>query len=133
VTVWLAIIEISTGKGIAANAGHEHPAIRRGNGTWELSKYRHSPAVATMEGLRFREHEFELHSGDSLYVYTDGVTEATNADNVLFGEERLVNALNREPMAVPEVLLKNVKEDIDLFVADAPQFDDITMLGIAWN
>jgi sigma-B regulation protein RsbU (phosphoserine phosphatase) len=133
VTVWLAIIEISTGKGIAANAGHEHPAIRRGNGTWELSKYRHSPAVATMEGLRFREHEFELHSGDSLYVYTDGVTEATNADNVLFGEERLVNALNREPMAVPEVLLKNVKEDIDLFVADAPQFDDITMLGITWN
>lgn len=132
VTVWLGIIEISTGKGIAANAGHEHPAIKRADGKWELVVYRHSPAVATMEGMRFREHEFEIHPGDSLYVYTDGVAEATNKDNVLYGPDRMIDALNREPDAVPEQLLKNVKEDVDLFVGTAPQFDDITMLGLKW-
>jgi sigma-B regulation protein RsbU (phosphoserine phosphatase) len=133
VTVWIAIIEISTGKGKSANAGHEHPALRRADGSWELIKYRHSPAVATMEGMRFREREFELHPGDSLFVYTDGVAEATNADNVLYGSDRMVDALNKEPMASPEQLLKNIKEDVDLFVAEAPQFDDLTMLALTWK
>ena len=133
VTVWLAIIEISTGKGMAANAGHEHPAIRRGANSWELVKYKHSPAVAIMEGLRFREHEFELHSGDSLFVYTDGVTEATNARNELFGEEKLLEALNRDSNAQPQELLTNIRGDIDTFVGEAPQFDDITMMCLKWN
>ena len=130
VTVWLAIMEISTGRGMAANAGHEHPAIRRGKGSFELVKYRHSPAVATMEGMHFREHEFQLHPGDALYVYTDGVTEATNANNVLFGEDRVVEALNRNPSAPPREILQTVKDAIDDFVGDAVQFDDITMLGM---
>ena len=130
VTVWLAILEISTGKGMAANAGHEHPALRRGDGTYELVKYRHSPAVATLEGIRFREHEFQLEPGDSLFVYTDGVAEATDANNELFGEERTLAALNRDPAASPKDLLANVKEGIDTFVGDAMQFDDITMLGL---
>ena len=132
VTVWLAIIEISTGKGLAANAGHEHPAIKRADGNWELVVYRHSPAVATMEGIRFKEHEFELHPGDRLYVYTDGVAEATDANNELYGADRMIEALNKEPEAPPEKLLKNVRADIDAFVGEAPQFDDITMLGLAW-
>ena len=133
VTVWLAIIEISTGKGIAANAGHEHPVIRRANGKYDLVVYRHSPAVATMNGIRFREHTFELCPGDSLFVYTDGVPEATNANNELFGADRMINALNRNPNAAPEEILKNVREDIDAFVGDAPQFDDITMLDFQYN
>ncbi|MBO6015324.1 MAG: SpoIIE family protein phosphatase [Lachnospiraceae bacterium] len=132
VTVWFAIIEISTGKGMAANAGHEHPALRRADGSFELIKYRHSPAVAVMEGLLFQEREFELHPGDTLYVYTDGVTEATNANNELFGEDRLVDALNRDPKAEPKEILAIVKEEIDAFVAEAPQFDDITMLGMTY-
>ena len=132
VTVWLAVIDIKTGKGLASNAGHEHPAIRRKDGSFELIKYRHSPAVATMEGIRFKEHEFELHPGDSLFVYTDGVTEATNSDNVLFGEERLLEALNRDPGAEPSALLENVKGAIDTFVGEASQFDDITMLGFSY-
>lgn len=130
VTVWMAIIELSTGKGLAANAGHEHPAIKRAGGEWELVTYRHSPAVATMEGMVFKEHEFELNPGDKLYVYTDGVAEATDAHDELYGTERMLNALNREAEASPEVLLKNVKADIDEFVGDADQFDDITMLGL---
>ena len=128
VTVWLAIVELSTGKGMAANAGHEHPALRRANGTYELVEYRHSPALAVMEGLRFREHSFELHPGDSIFVYTDGVTEATDPDNRLFGTERMLEALNRAPDADPKTLLENVQTAIDGFVAEAPQFDDITML-----
>ena len=133
VTVWLAIIELSTGKGVAANAGHEHPAICRRDGKYELVIYRHAPAVAAMEGIRFRQHEFELNPGDRLYVYTDGVPEATDAHDELFGPERMVAALNREPDAAPEALLRNVRQEIDAFVGDAPQFDDITMLGLHYK
>ena len=133
VTVWLGIIDLSTGKGLAANAGHEHPAICRNDGSFELVVYRHSPAVATMEGLRFRQHEFELKPGDRLFVYTDGVPEATDAHNELFGPERMVDALNRDPNAGPEALLHNVRSEIDAFVGDAPQFDDITMLALYYK
>ncbi|MBO4429307.1 MAG: SpoIIE family protein phosphatase [Clostridia bacterium] len=132
VTVWLAVIELSTGRGLAANAGHEHPALRRADGQYELIKYRHSPAVATMEGTRFSEHEFELHPGDSLFVYTDGVTEATNSNNELFGNDRLLASLNTVAGACPKLLLENVRAGIDGFVGEAPQFDDITMLGFCY-
>ena len=132
VTVWLAVIEISTGKGLAANAGHEHPTIRRADGSYELVVYRHSPAVATMEGMRFREHEFKLAPGDSLFVYTDGVPEATNANSELFGTDRMLEALNSDPCASPQTLLSNVQSGINAFVGGAPQFDDITMLGFVY-
>ncbi len=133
VTVWFAIIDIHTGKGIAANAGHEHPAIKRSGGEFELSIYKHSVAVATMEGIRFREHEFEVHPGDILFCYTDGVTEATDSGNNLFGNDRLLAALNKDPNASAEGLCQNVKESIDEFVGKAPQFDDITMLCIKFT
>ncbi len=130
VTVWFAILNIKTGKGVAANAGHEHPAIRRANGQFELSIYKHSMAVATLEGLKFKEHEFELGHGDVLFCYTDGVTEATDANNELFGNDRLLEALNSAPDESMESLCVGVKKSIDDFVGEAPQFDDITMLGI---
>ena len=133
VTVWLAVIEISTGKGIAANAGHEHPALRRAGKPYELVVYRHSMAVATLEDLPFREHSFQLEPGDSLFVYTDGVAEATNAENELFGPERMLAALNRDPDATPEQTLRNVMDGIDAFVAGAEQFDDITMLCLKYR
>lgn len=132
VTVWIGIIQISTGKGVAANAGHEHPVIRRKDGEFELIIYRHSPAVAVMEGMNFREHEFELFPGDTLFVYTDGVPEATDQNNQLFGNERMLEALNRYPEARPEDLLSNVKKEVDLFTKNVPQFDDVTMLGIKY-
>ncbi|MBP3810692.1 MAG: PP2C family protein-serine/threonine phosphatase [Clostridiales bacterium] len=128
VTVWLAVFDLKTGKGIAANAGHEHPVIRRAGGKYELVEYKHSPPVATMRKLKFRDHEFELNPGDSLFVYTDGVPEATNSDNELFGTERMLEALNKDSYASCEAVLKNVSEGIDEFVAGAEQFDDITML-----
>lgn len=133
VTVWVGVIEISTGKGSAANAGHEHPALRRVEGSYELISYRHSPAVATIEGIPFREHEFELHPGDSFFVYTDGVTEATNKDKELFGNDRLLEALNKNPDADPKEVLENVMDGITGFVAGAEQFDDITMLSFKYK
>ena len=133
VTVWLAILDIRTGKGLAANAGHEHPALRRADGSYELVVYRHSMAVAVMEGIPFKEHEFELHPGDSLFVYTDGVAEATNTKNELYGTDRMIEALNQNPDASPQEILTNVKKSVDEFVGDAPQFDDITMLCLHYN
>ena len=131
VTVWL--LDLSTGRGIAANAGHEHPALRRADGLYQLSFYRHSPAVATMEGMRFREHAFEMSPGDSLFVYTDGVAEATDAGSEMFGTGRMLAALNRYPDADPETLLQNVRREVDAFVGDAPQFDDLTMMCLRYR
>lgn len=128
VTVWIAVIDITTGKGVAANAGHMHPVLRRRGGEFELIRYRHSPAVSTIEGLKFKEHGFELWPGDSLFVYTDGITEATSSEGELFGEDRLIETLNAHGSEGPENLLPSVKEAVDEFVGDAPQFDDITML-----
>lgn len=132
VTMWVAVLEISTGKGIVANAGHEHPAVRKADGSYELIVYRHSMPVGIMEGLKFRQHEFQMNPGDSFFVYTDGVAEATNADNELYGTERMLAALNSEPDALPEKTLTNVMDDINRFVDGAEQFDDITMLCLRY-
>ena len=132
VTVWLGILDLSTGKGVAANAGHEHPAVCRKDGAFELVEYRHSPAVATMEGMRFREHEFELRPGDTLFVYTDGVPEATDATPALYGCERMLKVLNNERNHPLRGMLHAVKADIDAFIGEAPQFDDITMLALTF-
>ena len=133
VTVWLAVLEISTGRGTVTNAGHEHPVIRRAGGEYELVKYRHSPAVAIFPDMTYEEHTFELHPGDSLFVYTDGVVEACNAEKELFGTRRLLQALNKESGAVPEQILHNVREEIAGFVADAEQFDDVTMMCLQYS
>ena len=128
VTVWCAVMEISTGKGIVANAGHEHPAVRRAGGDYELHVYRHSMPVGAIRDLPFKEHEVHMNPGDSFFVYTDGVAEATNAQKELFGTGRMLESLNQAPDAPPEQVLANVTRGIDRFVAGAEQFDDITML-----
>ena len=133
VTVWLALIDLDTGECIEVNAGHEHPAVRKADGSYELIKYKHSPALAALEGMTFKERSFKLDPGDSLFVYTDGVTEATDGEMRLFGEERLTDALNKNSEAAPDELLNNVKISIDEFAGDAPQFDDITMLAFRYN
>jgi len=132
VTVWLAIIDLKTGEGIASNAGHEHPAIRHAGGKFELIEYKHSPAVAVMSGIKFEEHPFKLSPGDSVFVYTDGVTEATNKDKQLLGLDRMIDALNRSD-SNPETMIDCVSDEITDFVAEAEQFDDITMLGFSYR
>ncbi len=133
VTVWLGILELSTGRLTAANAGHEYPALKRADGSFELFRDKHGLVIGAMDHAKYRQYEIQLQPGDRLFVYTDGVTEATDAQKVLFGTDRMLAALNREPEAAPDRLLRSVREDIDAFVGDAPQFDDITMLGLCYN
>ena len=130
VTVWLGILEISTGKMKCANAGHEYPAIMRRGGGFQLFKDKHGLVLAGMEGARYREYELELNEGDRLFVYTDGVPEATNADTVLYGTDRMLHALNEAKDRSCCELLASLHRDVDAFVGTADQFDDITMLCI---
>ena len=130
VTVWLGILEISTGKLKAVNAGHEYPVIRGADGKFEILKDKHGMVLGTMPGLKYKEYDAEIEEGGCLFLYTDGVAEATDAKNELYGTERMLEALNRDPMAKPPQLLVNVRADIDAFVGEAPQFDDITMLAM---
>ncbi len=130
VTVWLGIYEISTGKLTAANAGHEYPALKRAGGRFELYKDKHGFVMAGMEDVVYREYTLKLHAGDMLFVYTDGVAEATDKNDELYGTERMVAALNRTPDADARALCEAVREDINRFVGDAEQFDDITMLAL---
>ena len=130
VTVWLGILEISTGKMKCANAGHEYPAIMRKGGDFELFKDKHGFVLAGMEGARYREYELELHAGDRLVVYTDGVPEATNGANTLYGTGRMISALNGARDGSCRQMLEALHRDVDSFVDGADQFDDITMLCI---
>ena len=128
VTVWLAIIDIHTGEGIASNAGHEHPVLKKAGCKYELIEYKHSMAVGMIEDVRFEEHPFKVEPGDRIFSYSDGVPEATNVSEELYGTDRMLAALNRETDAGLEQTLKNLKADMDEFVGTATQFDDITML-----
>ena len=133
VTVWLAIVQISTGKGVACNAGHENPCLRRCREPYEMLKYKHNISVGVMENIKYRNREFELYPGDSIFVYTDGVPEAINMNDEMFGEERLIETLNRDPDASPEELTINMRKAVDAFAEDAPQYDDLTMLAFRYN
>ena len=133
VTVWLGILEISTGKLTAANAGHEYPAIKRSDSNFELYKDKHGLVIGGMEGIKYKEYEIQLEKGDQLFVYTDGVPEATDSANQLFGTDRMVKSLNGIPNATPEEILKNVRKDVDEFVNGAEQFDDLTMLCMEYK
>ena len=130
VTVWFGVLEISTGKITAANAGHEYPIIKKPDGSFELFKDKHGFVIGGMEGMRYKEYEFTLEKGGVLFLYTDGVAEATNSKNELFGTERMLETLNAQPEACPKEMLDNMKKSVDSFVGDAPQFDDLTMLGV---
>lgn len=133
VTVWIAVLTISTGELRYSNAGHEYPAIKKKDGKFELIKERHSPPLGCMEGIPYKEKQMTLQPGDMIYVYTDGVTEATNSKNELFGETRMLESLNRPYEGDVSALDRNVKDDIDKFIDGAQQFDDITMLCMKYN
>ncbi|WP_408071196.1 PP2C family protein-serine/threonine phosphatase [Butyrivibrio sp. JL13D10] len=132
VTTWIGILDIAEGTVDYANAGHEYPCLRKNGGDFEIIKEKHSPPLAALEGLTFKGGQFKLAPGDTLFIYTDGVTEATNIKHQLFGEEKLLGALNKNPDADPKTIDGNVRNSITAFVKDAPQFDDITMLCLKY-
>ena len=130
VTVWMGIIDIRTGKGIATNAGHENPIVVRAGKEVEVVKYKHSMALGVFEDVNFEEHEFVLSKDDMLIVYTDGIPEAINIANEQFGEMRMVEALSgaEDNSDNPQRTIDNLKNAVKTFADGAEQFDDITLL-----
>ena len=128
VTAWMGILDITTGNLQFANAGHNPPLLKRANGSFEYLKTRAGFVLAGMEGVRYRAGELTLSPGDRLFLYTDGVPEATNTENKLYGEDRLITFMNQNATVDAVTLLPALKSNIDEFVGEAPQFDDITML-----
>ncbi len=128
VTACMGILDLRTGKLQLANAGHNPPLMMHKDGVFEYLRVKPGFVLAGMEGVRYRLNEYTLHPGDRIFFYTDGVTEATNGEKQLYGEERLRAFANAHTELAAKELLHGLKADIDLFVGDAPQFDDITML-----
>ncbi|MCR5230603.1 MAG: SpoIIE family protein phosphatase [Solobacterium sp.] len=131
VTIWIGILEISTGRVTAANAGHEYPALMK-KGRFELLKDRHGLVIGAMPEAGYYDYEFTLEPGDKLFVYTDGVPEATNSKEEMFGTNRMIDALNISPQDPPEKLLGTVGTAVADFAAGAEQFDDVTMMCIEY-
>lgn len=133
VTAWFGVLDLLTGKVEFVNAGHNPPLVRHKDSTFDYLKSKPSFVIAGMEGMKYRRNEFFLSPGDEIYLYTDGVTEATDSENRLYGEERLVRFLNTLHGLSGEEICHAVKADVADFVGDAPQFDDITMLYLKYN
>ena len=133
VTVWLGILEISTGRLNAANAGHEYPAICKKDGSFELYKDKHGFVIGGMPGVRYKEYALQMEPGDKIFVYTDGVPEATAGSGEMFGAERMTAALNTCADGRPEEILRRVRSAVDDFVGDAEQFDDLTMMCLEYK
>ena len=128
VTAWMGKMDLTTGILSFANAGHNPPLIVHADGKCEYLKSRTGFVLAGMEGMKYRVNELKLTAGDRILLYTDGVTEATDKNEALYGEDRLLSFIDKNKNIKAHLLLSGLKEDIDLFAGDAPQFDDITML-----
>ena len=133
VTAWMGILDLKTGIVKFANAGHNPPLIKHADGTFEYLKSKANFVLAGMEGIRYKEQEIQLEKGDKIYLYTDGVTEAHNDKNELYGEDRLLKCLNSVKDKSVDDICQKIKEDVELFVGTAEQFDDITMLCVCFN
>ena len=133
VTVWLGILDLKTGKITAANAGHEYPVLQGPDGTFAIVKDKHGFVIGGLQGVKYKDYELQMSKGSKLFVYTDGVPEATNAQGEFFGTERLVEVLNENAGEKPEVLVDRVHLRLRDFVGEAEQFDDITMMCVEYR
>ena len=135
VTAWVGILELSTGKLTAANAGHEYPAIKTPEGRFELLKDKHGFVIGGMSGMRYQQYELQLQPGSKLFLYTDGVPEAMGGESgqEMFGLARMLDALNIEAEASPKELLTQVRRSLEDFVRNAERFDDLTMLCVDYK
>ena len=132
VTVWLGVLDLKTGVITASNAGHEYPAIKEAGKEYALLKDKHGFVLGGIPDMKYTDYEIKLNPGDEIFVYTDGVAEATNSENKLFGTDNMIVALNTNQNADPKDNITGVKQAIDTFVKDATQFDDITMLNLIY-
>ena len=135
VTAWVGILELSTGRLTAANAGHEYPTVKKPDGQFELLKDKHGFVIGGMSGAVYREYELQIEPGSKLFLYTDGVPEAMGGETAqeMFGTGRMLDALNKAPEANPKEIISQVRGAMETFVKDAEQFDDITMLCVEYK
>ena len=133
ITAFEGVLDLVTGEFVYVNAGHEMPFICKAGGDFEPYKIRAAFVLAGMEGMKYRAGSMMLEPGDKIFQYTDGVTEATNINNELYGMDRLGEILNKVKLGTPHEILPAIKKDIDEFVGEAPQFDDITMLCLEYK
>lgn len=133
VTIWLGILDVNTGLLMASNAGHEYPVVKNPGGKFEFIKDKHGLAVGAYVTSKYMEYEIQLEKGSMVFIYTDGVVEATDANEQLFGNDRLLDALNGSAEDTPESALDSVSKAVKKFVKGAPQFDDLTMLCLKFN
>ena len=129
VTIWLGILGVSTGRLTFVNAGHEEPALYRKGGFFELYKTKHNVAVGVFPDIEYTNYDIHLGRGDKLFVYTDGVPEATDMFDKLYTTGRMLEALNKYRDGSPQEILEGINKSVKEFVGDRPQFDDLTMLG----
>ena len=132
VTIWVGILDLKSGKLVAANAGHEKPILKNGDGKYEVIDDKHGFVIGGMDGVKYDEYELTLEKGSKLLLYTDGLAEATDKDDNLFGIERIVETLN-EKDGSPKEVLENMQKSVNQFVKDAPQFDDLTMMCVEYK
>lgn len=132
VTVWLGILELSTGKLVFANAGHEDFVLKNGDG-FKLNKTKHGIPIGAMEDYEYKNNEVILNKGDKLFLYTDGLPEATNSELEMFNLDRMVDTLNELKDLNTKELLNEVKNKVDTFVGEATQFDDLTMMALIYK
>ena len=130
ITIWLGILEISTGRLTFVNAGHEDMAVYREGGEFELYKTKHNIAVGIQSGMVYKDFEMQLGKGDKIFIYTDGVPEATDPYDTLFNTDRMISALNEKKDGSPQEFLEIVYTRVKEFVGDRTQFDDLTMVGL---
>jgi len=134
VTGWLGILDLTTGMVDIANAGHNPPLVRRAaTGQFEYLKLRAGFVLAGMDSVKYRSSQLQLEPGDKIYLYTDGITEATDASQELYGEDRLLATLNHCGSVSVKDICNIVKKNVDEFVGEAPQFDDMTMLCLVYK
>ena len=133
VTVWLGILDIRSGLITAANAGHEYPVIKRAGEKFAVYREKHSFVVGGLDWVVYKDYQFKMNPGDTLFLYTDGVTEATDREEKMFGLDSLVEALNESQGQSPRELTDAVEEAIRVFVDGEEAFDDTTMLCLNYS
>lgn len=133
ITAFEGVLDLITGQFCYVNAGHELPYICRKNQDFEPYKIKSGFVLAGMEDMHYMEGSLQLETGDRVFLYTDGVTEATNAADELYGNKRLQDILNRNKGMAPQQLLEEIKNDVDRFAEGVSQFDDITMLCLEYK
>lgn len=131
VTVWMGVYEASTGTLTYVNAGHLYPAVYRAEeGSYSFQIEDHDLVIGAVGDMKYTKHEMKLMPGDRLFLYTDGVTEAMNAGDEEFGDDRLIDTLNSDKEQNPADAAAHVERAVMEFCGGAPQHDDITMLCI---